>query len=145
MRVVLDTNVLGPGLLLEQGVLFDVVGYWREKRLEVVVSEHLIAELSAALEKPYWRSRFALERIEQALMTVRQGALWVIPTPGIRGIATHWHDDVVIATALTGDAEYLVTEDKELLRLKSYRIVKIVSPLEFLEILRAESEREPES
>jgi predicted nucleic acid-binding protein len=58
----------------------------------------------------------------------------------VRGVATHWQDDRVIATALAGSADYLVTGDKELLRLKSYRTVRIVSPLEFLEILRVEDD-----
>lgn len=140
MRVVFDANVLGPGLLLEDGVLFDVVEYWRKKRIDVFVSDHLSAELTITLEKPYWQSRFAPERIERALLTVRRNASWVRPTPGIKSIATHWQDDIVIATALAADAEYLVTGDKELLRLKSYRTVRIVSPLEFLEILRAEAD-----
>jgi putative PIN family toxin of toxin-antitoxin system len=138
MRVVLDANVLGPGLLLEHGDLVDIVRSWQEKRIEVCVSDHISAELAITLEKAYWRSRFAPTRIERALLTVRRSATRVVPTPGIERVATHWHDDVVIATAVAADADYLVTGDKELLRLKAYRSVRIVSPLEFLEILRAE-------
>jgi putative PIN family toxin of toxin-antitoxin system len=142
MRVVLDANVLGPGLLLERGTPFEVVQYWRERRFEVVVSEHLVAELSTTLNKPYWRARFASDRIQRALLTVRRRALRVIPTPNIDGAATHWQDDIVIASAIAGNADYLVTGDKELLAVKAFRTVSIVSPQEFLNILKTDNEFE---
>lgn len=54
----------------------------------------------------------------------------------VRGVATHASDDLVIATAVSGSADYLVTGDRDLrLRVREYGGVAIVSPAEFLEIL----------
>ena len=46
-------------------------------------------------------------------------------------------DDFLIAHALAGDADYLVTWDKDLCDLVQVDGVKMVSPVEFLDILRA--------
>lgn len=53
----------------------------------------------------------------------------------VRGVATDLEDDLVIATAVAGAAEYLVTGDNGLLAVESFQDVSIVSPREFLELL----------
>lgn len=144
IKAVLDANVLGPGLVLFEGTRADVVRAWLEEQYELITSEHVIAEVITTWDQPYWRERTLAEALRIGLHLLREESTIVVPELGVKNVAGHWHDDLVIATALAGGAEYLVTGDKELLRLKSYRTVKIVSPPEFLEILRAEGEGEPE-
>jgi predicted nucleic acid-binding protein len=48
-------------------------------------------------------------------------------------VASHWHDDLVIATAVEGEVDYLLTRDKELRAVGEYEDVKIRTPQEFLE------------
>jgi len=50
-------------------------------------------------------------------------------------VATQPADDLVLATALSGRAQFLVTGDHKLLGLKTYRGVVIVSVHEFLALL----------
>ena len=44
-------------------------------------------------------------------------------------------DDVVLATAVTGKADLIVTGDDDLLVLKEFRGIRILSPRGFLELL----------
>jgi len=44
-------------------------------------------------------------------------------------------DDVVLATALAGKADVIVTGDDDLLVLKQFRGIRILSPRQFLELL----------
>ena len=60
-------------------------------------------------------------------------------TVAVEGVATHPEDDLILATALSGQVEYLVTLDRQLLGLCSYGGVQIVSPQAFLAILAAEA------
>jgi predicted nucleic acid-binding protein len=53
-------------------------------------------------------------------------------TARVAGIASHAEDDLVIATAVSGDAEYLITGDKRLRKVGKYQNVKIRTPQEFL-------------
>lgn len=59
-------------------------------------------------------------------------------TIDLSGVATHPEDDLVLATALSGSAEVLVTGDKQLIRLGRIEQVAIMSPREFLTMLTDE-------
>jgi len=50
----------------------------------------------------------------------------------VRGIAPDQEDDLVLGTAVTARAHFLVTGDKRLLALKENRGVRIVTAEEFL-------------
>ena len=99
------------------------------------LSEHLLAEVRRTLDKPYFRSRLTPARIDQFLRGLAEHAVIVLLTVTVVGVATHPEDDFVLATALSAEAEYLVTGDRQLLRLRSYEGVIIVSPREFLAML----------
>lgn len=58
-------------------------------------------------------------------------------TVEVAGIATHREDDLILATALSGDASFLVTQDRQLLKLGSYRGLQIVPPGRLLAILES--------
>lgn len=57
-------------------------------------------------------------------------------TEFVSGVATHPEDDLVLATAVSGKADYLVTGDKPLRKtVPKYQGVKLVTPVEFLKVL----------
>lgn len=56
-------------------------------------------------------------------------------TSVVEGIATHTEDDFVIATAVSGNADFLVTGDRQLLKLQEFRSVIIVTAARFVEIV----------
>ena len=80
-------------------------------------------------------SRMRSKDIDTFLSLVSRVADVIPITLTVQGIATHAEDDLVLATALSGNADYLVTGDKELLNVGSYRGVTIVTPRAFLDIL----------
>jgi uncharacterized protein len=103
------------------------------------MSRHMLDELQRTLAKPYF-NRF-LDPSDQAtaLRLFRRFATIVEITVDVAGVATHPEDDLVLATALSGNVDYLVTLDRQLLALGEYRGVRIVSTREFLAILEDES------
>jgi putative PIN family toxin of toxin-antitoxin system len=46
-------------------------------------------------------------------------------------------DDLVLATALAGQADVIITGDKDLLVLKKHQGIRILSPRQFMELLAA--------
>ena len=50
-------------------------------------------------------------------------------------IATHPEDDLVLATAVSAQADYLVTGDRQLLALGTYQGVRNVRAREFIDTL----------
>jgi uncharacterized protein len=67
--------------------------------------------------------------------TVKRKAKLISITTPIPKIATHPEDDLVLATAESGNAEYIVTGDNQLQSLKRFKDTKIVNPKIFSQIL----------
>jgi putative PIN family toxin of toxin-antitoxin system len=60
--------------------------------------------------------------------------------PRVTGASRDPRDDMVIACALASRAPYLVTRDKDLLDLKTYRGLEMITPEAFMGVLRKQSE-----
>ena len=60
----------------------------------------------------------------------------VVITVEVSGVATHPEDDLVLAAAVSAGADYLVTGDKQLLKLGRYQGATILSPRDFAEVAR---------
>jgi uncharacterized protein len=135
---VLDTNVLASGvagIAREESTPGEVLRRWRAKAFTLVASEPILTELERTLTNPYFRTRLSPIDIEVALAELRTRARIQPVTVYVAGIAAHPEDDLVLATALSGGAIYLVTGDKPLVERGAYRGTRIVSPRSFLEVL----------
>ena len=55
----------------------------------------------------------------------------VQPTEPLSGVCRDKDDDIVLACALEAAVDYLVTGDKDLLILKKFRGIRIVTPRDF--------------
>jgi predicted nucleic acid-binding protein len=73
--------------------------------------------------------------LKQRLTVLCADAILVTPMATVRGVATDLADDLVLATAIAGQASFLVTGDKWLLDLESHQDIAIVSPRDFLSFL----------
>lgn len=134
-RLVLDTNVLAPGFVGTRGASVGLVNLWRSKVYELVVSEHLLAELARTFADPYYRARLPPEDATDILSLLRTDALLTPLTVAVSGVATQPKDDLVLATGLSAKAEYLATRDKQLLKLGSYQGLCILHPVDLLILL----------
>lgn len=107
---------------------------------ELIVSPHILAELDQTLTKPYYRTRRLMTQIEAAERFLESVATIVEPSIVVSGIAPHHEDDLVLAAAVSAEADYLVTGDKRFLAVGDYAGVSILSPRAFLDILEADAE-----
>jgi uncharacterized protein len=136
MKVVLDTNILASGAISAHGTLARIVDEWRSSQFRVIVSVPILDELSRTLQKPYFR-RYLTEKQSSRFLHLVQKRATVSPiTVPVHNIATHQEDDVILATAVSAKADYLVTGDSKLQHVGLYRGVTILSPRRFLETLR---------
>ena len=104
----------------------------------MVVSEHIIAEITRTFEQPYFRQRLTPTQRANSLALLREEAIITPLTVELHGVATHQEDDLVLATAISAKADYLVTGDRKLQQLGAYQGVRILSPGAFLELLSSE-------
>ena len=112
---------------------------WRESAFEVIISSAIISEVERALMKPYFRRRVSLTEARQLSRLMARRARLVEITEEVSDVASASQDDLIIATAVSGRAGYLVTGDRALRAVGRYADVTFVTPREFLDVLRDES------
>jgi putative PIN family toxin of toxin-antitoxin system len=134
-RVVLDANTLASGAITTTGTLASIIDAWRNGKYTVIVSEPILLELERTLQKPYFQQRLTNEQSSRFIMLLRKRATISTITISVRGVATHPEDDLILATALSAKANYLVTGDAKLQKLGTYSGIRILSPRAFLDIL----------
>ncbi len=132
MRLVLDTNVFIAAVAAD-GLCRDLVRIHLLPHA-IITSEPLLRELRRTA-----REKFAVDADELPLLSqLRDEAEIVAPARLAKRVCRDKDDDVVLATALMGKADMIVTGDDDLLVLKSYQGIRIITPRAFLELLARE-------
>ncbi len=136
LRAVVDTNILIRALIKPRGTVGPILGRLAAKDYVILYSEPLLDELLAKLALPRLRVKYSLDdQVVQgtvALLALR-GEL-VNPTRHVK-VCRDPRDDMFLDAAVAGNAQYLVTGDEDLLVLKHFETVRIVSPRVFLAAL----------
>jgi len=130
IRVVLDTNVLVSGLLFggTPGKLLDL---WKTGTIRLIMSRVMLDEFLRVLAYP--KLRLSEEEIHYLLyVEVLPHAEIVKVHLGPILIPTDPSDDMFLRCAVAAGAKYIISGDRHLLQLKSYKRIKILSPAEFL-------------
>jgi uncharacterized protein len=139
IRAVFDTNALASIAVAASGPLASLLVAWKKGRVEVVVSPHILAELDHALAKPYFVTRMDAQAQEEFRRLAWISTTVVQVTAAIPEVAATRADNVVLATAESARAPYLVTGDMELLRLGKYKDTMILTPRQFSDLIDAAS------
>jgi putative PIN family toxin of toxin-antitoxin system len=137
-RITLDANVLAPGFTSQTSASARLIDLWRTGTFELILSEHVLQELARTLTDPYFATRLPRDDAAAILTLLRTAGTVTALTIQVRGAATHPEDDAVLATALSGQAVILCTRDKQLLKLRSYENVAILSPGELVDRFEGE-------
>lgn len=135
----LDANVLASGFVRANpnAAPTRLIDLWQAKGYELIVSQHIITEVENTFADPYFRQRMSDRRVFRSLALLRNQASIVPITVEVHGVATHPEDDLVLATAVSAEADYLVTGDGPLQKVGYYEAVTILSPRAFLDLLKA--------
>jgi putative PIN family toxin of toxin-antitoxin system len=131
-RIALDTNIYvsafefggGPMRLLQMGM---------DGEVEVALSQPIIDETMRVLRIKFGWSDTDLH---DALLVMESCTTKVTPTEALNVVLDDPDDDRVLECAAAAQADYLVTGDKHLLKLGSYRATRIVKAAEFLALQR---------
>ncbi|MBI2365770.1 MAG: putative toxin-antitoxin system toxin component, PIN family [Deltaproteobacteria bacterium] len=138
LRAVLDANVIISALIQPKGASGRIVAsLLEENSFELVLSPAILAEMLRALTYPKVRKYIKVSD-EDLDLAVAALALVAQPVEGILrvdAVAEDADDNKYIEAALEGRAQFIVSGDRHLKSLKSYRGIRIVTPRTFLELL----------
>ncbi len=135
LKVVLDTNVLVSAVLVNNGKSAQILE--RHGEFDLILSEDILAETLDVLrrrriQKKRPISQEALNKYFQRLRSASR----LVSVQEVENIITNDPpDNLVLACAVEGNADYLVSGNLHLLNLRQHRGIEIVTPAEFLKIL----------
>ncbi len=135
-RILIDTNLFISGLLSGAASV-------ASKRIEKLGDGH---DYQLCLSRPIFHEyetvlhRFehvAKHKRQKLLGKIRQHALWVRPTETLKVIVGDPSDDKFLECAVASQAEFIVTGDKLLLALGSFRKTRILTLGQFNKLSRS--------
>ena len=140
LRAVLDTNVFVSAFLSRNpsSPTQELVRRWLADEFVLVSSSALLEELSGKLLERGIETTRVTEFIE---LVVRLGEVVELHDNSLnRVITSDADDDIVVASAVAGRANYLVTYDPHFDMLQgNYQGINIVKAIPFLRVLRGDS------
>ena len=132
LRVVLDTNVIvsavisdaKPRELLRRGI---------ENQFIIVTSDLILKELATVLRRPKFKT--IEEEINRIILAIIQSSEVVNVKSEFKVVKSDPKDDIIIRTAYDGNADLIVSGDRHLLDLGSFRGIKIISVENMIKLL----------
>ena len=150
LPAVFDCMIFLQGLIKEKGVAVDCLDLVENNRIELFVSEEILAEIADVLTRPKLQAKFSLltdERVERLLEILNQKATLIKNVLQVFDYPRDPKDEKYINLAAFTKADYIVSRDSDLLDLmtdftmeakefrQKFRPLKIVKPTEFLRII----------
>lgn len=135
LKIVIDTVVFVRSLINPHGRCGKIV-FSHNKTYQLFISEPVVAEILEVLHRPELTTKFrTLKKMDFSSIMEILGQAPAVEIPTIPAVSRDPKDNKFVATAVEAKADYLVTEDNDLLDLKEYQGIKIINALTFLQIL----------
>ena len=130
--VVIDLNVFVRALLGSKinKTIYEAI---KEEKIILAFCPDMLENLARVLFKP--RLKLKLEDIKELLELIKTKAVIVKPDTEIN-VCRDASDNIILETAMTTKADVIISNDKDLLVLKSFRGISIIKPKKFLNQLK---------
>ena len=139
LLIVLDTNVLiSAAFGIENTTPDQIHRALRKQEYILVTSPEILQEVEEVLnrEKIIQITKMTKAEIKKFLQDLIDIAFIVSGNVAVQVSQKDPDDDKFIAAAIEGKADYIVSGDKPLLNIKEYMGIKIISPKDFMRLLK---------
>ncbi len=140
-KVVVDTNLLISSAIISKSLPDKLIKSWLKDNFILLISQEQIEEIKDVSQREKVKKRpLFTKRIVELLENIEFVVELIKPIPE-KDLPLHGRDpddDYLLACALKGDADYLVTGDQDLLVLNGSPTLgklKIITAKEFLDLI----------
>jgi uncharacterized protein len=133
LRVTPETNILVSGLVFRRGKPHQLLRTALDGVVSMIVSQAIIDETTGVLARKFGAS---IDDIAEAKAIIADAARTITPTVQLDVVKEDPPDNRILECAVTAGADYIITGDKDLLRLRRYDSINIITVSEFLELLQ---------
>lgn len=136
MKIVLDTNILVSGTFWK-GNPAKIIDIIDRKTVGLILSEGLIKEYNKVINREEIMDKIIDKNLilNESVQKIINDSTIVEPQQKLDIIKEDPDDNKILETAVEGKADYIISKDNHLLKLKEFQKIKIIAPEEFLEIL----------
>jgi putative PIN family toxin of toxin-antitoxin system len=134
MRIVLDTNIFISAVL--GGRLGVIVDEWKAGKFTLIITDAIAREYLDVINRP--KFRIPENEIITTTDYLLQTAEFVTTQEEISVIIADPTDNKFLEAAVAGKANLIVSGDRHLLELKSFREVPIITAREFITQLKSQ-------
>lgn len=130
MRIVLDTNILISAALLGSSIPSKVLDEVLEKHT-LLASRESCAELADVI----WREKldpYTTPEERRVFLNTFAEEVTIVETTETVSVCRDPGDNMMLELAVSGQADLIITGDKDLLVLNPFRKIRILTPSEFL-------------
>jgi putative PIN family toxin of toxin-antitoxin system len=133
LRAVVDTNVLVSALIRRQGTPGQVLRHLRSARFTIIYSLPMIVELVEVLSREHIQQKYHVtsDDVTALINLVRLRGELVSPGKQVK-VCRDPKDNRFLEAALEGGADAIVSGDSDLLVMKEFETISILSVAEFL-------------
>ena len=128
-RIILDTNLWISFLITKNLTKLDEIIFSR--KCVLVFSQELLEEFITVARRPKFRRFFSSSDIEQIIETIEDYAEFIEVSSKIK-VCKDPKDNFLLSLSLDGNADFLLTRDKDLLILSKYGKTTIITISDFL-------------
>lgn len=126
MKVVLDSNVI-VAAFATHGVCHELFEHCL-KNTTILCSDFIVSEVERVLIQ---KIKIPAKKTLEIIQSLKDQTEWIVPEDIMVEKLRDPNDQMVLSTALTGNADYLITGDKDMLVLKAVKKTVILSPRDF--------------
>ena len=129
MKLVLDTNIFISSFFWggnPRKIMTRII----DGKDSLFVSDELLHELFFVMKRP--KFNMTHRQIINFIGSIKEMAIKVILSGTIQGICRDSDDDKILECAVLGDVDFIISGDDDLLSLKFFQGIPIITPSEFL-------------
>jgi len=136
-KAVLDSNVFVSGASISQTPPSQMMNLWRKGAYILVTSPQILEEVHEVLLRPKIISYtgLSIKETNEFVEKIIQRAYVTEGKQLSHSVSRDLKDDKFLSCAVEAKADYIITGDQDLLVLKVYKEINILTPREFLDIL----------
>lgn len=134
LRILLDTNVI-VSAIVKGGAPRKIWLAFKEEQISLIFSISMLEEPQRVLRRPKFANIINEEELKKILLFIELFAEFTELCPKEISICRDPADNHILLTADSGRADFIVTGDKDLLVLKTFRRIPIITPRKLLKIL----------
>ena len=132
MKIVLDSNII-IAAFSSRGLCASVFELCLD-RYTIMISDFILSEVSRILQD---RFKMPPTNVKTILNYLKEFCIVASYNKLQKRICRDPFDDEILALAISNGVDYIITGDKDLLDLKDYQSIKILSPRQFWTIAKS--------